>query len=127
MFAARTIGAVLTLLAAGLVAGGAWASRDADRSRRASLRGSGRTVGVFLCVWLLRDGVELALTREAWTTAHRVDLACVVAGALLAFGTIAVSLVPERSMDERTVRVVRRVLAGLASTCACVATARLFV
>jgi len=127
MFAARTIGAVLTLLAAGLVAIGAWASRDGERTRQASLRRSGRTVGVFLGVWLLRDGVELALTWEAWTTAHRVDLACVVAGALLAFGTIAVSLLPERWMGERTVRAVRRVLVGLASTCGCVATARLFV
>jgi hypothetical protein len=128
MFAARTIGAVLTLIAALLVAVGVRASRQADGARVSSLRRSGRTVGEFFGVWLLRDGVELALLRDAWTTAHHVDLVCIVAGTLLALGAIAAGSVPAGWLaDARALHRVRVSLFVMATLAAASASARLLV
>jgi hypothetical protein len=128
MLAARTIGGLLTLVAAVLVGVGTRASPGADAPRQASLRRAARRVGVFHGVWLLRDGAELMLTREAWTFAHRVDLACVVAGALLALVAIGAGSGPEAWMaEERDARRVRAVLFGAAALAGTAAIARLLV
>jgi hypothetical protein len=128
MLAARTIGGLLTLIATLLVAVGTRASRGADAPRRASLRRAARTVGAFFGVWLLRDGAELALTREAWRAAHRIDLACVVAGALLSLGAIVVGSLPDAWFaDARVVRRVRVALYAMASLAGGAALARLLV
>jgi hypothetical protein len=128
MLAARTIGGLLTLVAALLVAVGTRAFRGADAARRASLRRAARTVGAFHCVWLLRDGAELALTRSAWTAAQGVDLACVVTGALLALGAIVVGSLPDAWLaGARVVRSVRVALYGTAALAGVAALARLLV
>ncbi len=126
MLAARTIGGLVTLVAALLVAAGVRASRGADASRRASLQRSARVVGAFFCVWLVRDAAELALARAAWSASRRVDLACVVAGALLALGAIAAGTAPQPWIaSPRAAGRVRTALVVLAAVSGCAALVRL--
>jgi len=110
MLAARTIGGLISLVAGVLALAGLRVSRRADAVRLASLERSARFVGVFLCVWLVRDGAELALTYLPITSlARAVDLLAFGCASLLA---LALMFAP-RIAKSPPLRVALAVIAGL--------------
>jgi|GEM_PF-5748937 len=89
MLAVRTIGGLIALIAGVLALAGLRVSQGIDATRLASLQRSARYVGVFLLVWLVRDGAELALTKAPAASLTRVvDLVAFGCASLLALALL---------------------------------------
>jgi hypothetical protein len=120
MLAARTIGGLIALAAGLLALAGVRAAHGVDAQRLRSLLRSARFVGVFLFVWLVRDGAELALAdAPPMSLARGLDVACVGFASLLAIALIFAEQIAPRPP-------LRVALAVLAALTALIGVARMF-